>query len=229
MCEPLNVWIATQQSLLSLEHAEEEALLAAKLTSFSAKECQDAGISILQLEIDGISTSLFGRCTITVKTTGKSKELQNKSMKVGDEIQLLNPKFSGSTEADLAKVDGVISKVSKHTISFVCDEAPDESYFEAPLRLDLRSNDYTFRKMTTALTELSDNWTHPLVRAIFDTSFVLPPAERNSLRSIEEMRNASFNKSLNPSQLNAVFCALHTPSISLIHGPVLTIACLLNL
>jgi hypothetical protein len=227
-------WIESQQALLQLEKQEEELQLASKLASLTARECEEAGISILHLEIDNIATSLFGRTTVTVKPARQgqllkaaggagnnnsyinTKQGSKLSMKVGDEVRLYNPKLMGTADEDTAVVNGVISKVINWEISIVCDEVLDENSLSAPLRLDLRSNDYTFRKMSSALADLRDSGGHPLVRALFDRGIVPGPLSNDHRVTSDNL----FNKDLNASQLAAVNCALNTSSVALIHGPV---------
>jgi hypothetical protein len=257
--ETLTTWITTQKSLLQLEKEEEELQLAAKLTSLSAKECEEQGISLLHLEIVATATSLFGRSTVTVKPAQSQQQIQQQqqlqqqqkaqqkagqpsgtpthksvkiSMKVGDEVRLYNPKLASAgkqkssskgkdnndDDDDEGSVTGVISKIVNAEISIVCDdELPDESSMSgSSLRLDLRSNDYTFRKMMTSLSDLGDRMGHPLVRVLFDPTCEPRPLYNN----IQITGDKLFNKGLNESQISAVNCALNAPSVALIHGPV---------
>lgn len=224
----LSDWIASQRALLALEKQEEELQLASKLASLNAKECEEEGISILHLEVESIATSMFGRSTVTVKPVGQQALKTNASgkgnvsdgpklsMKVGDEVKLHNPRMKGTADEDAATVNGVISKIINREISIVCEDVPDEELLAAPLRLDLRANDYTFRKMSSALTELEEHAGHPLVRVAFDSSVVLGPLRNDYKISSERL----FNKDLNTSQIEAVNCALNASSVALIHGPV---------
>jgi hypothetical protein len=63
----LDDWISQQQNLLNLEQQAENEQLADKIRSLSAQECSVLGLSFLNLEIDGIRTSLLGRVTICLK------------------------------------------------------------------------------------------------------------------------------------------------------------------
>jgi hypothetical protein len=115
----------------------------------------------------------------------------------------------------------------------VTDETPADEYIAStPLRLNLRANDYTFRKIRETLTDLttSDN---PLVSLLFDHQHeadtrLLPSNDNHWLPSESDTFDDGyvgydqwfFNPNLNDSQKDAVKCALNSPYVSLIHGPV---------
>ena len=49
-----------QRALLELERAAEAQQLREKLSALSAVQCQQAGLSVLQLRVDASCTSLYG-------------------------------------------------------------------------------------------------------------------------------------------------------------------------
>lgn len=216
MAFDLSQWLSKQRELLGLELHEENQQLSTKLQNLSASECQDAGLSLLSLEIDSVKTTLFGRCTLCFKHSGLSRALHKNNFKVGDEIAVYNPKYLHTPSADESRVEGVISRVSSVIIEMVCDEAPNDDLMSPPLRMDLRANEATHKKMTSALNELEASSNH-LVNILISNN------DRIQFEVSNFTTNAMFkpmNPELNPSQLAAVNCALNAPYVSIIHGPV---------
>lgn len=212
-------WVTKQCGLLDLELEEENSQLATKIQSLSAIQCQDAGLSLLHLEIDSMRTSMFGRSTITL-TSDKGKDaaiLQNSTFKVGDEVVLYNPKNRHTADAQESQVNGVISKVTKCTLEIVCEDTPNEELMTPPLRMDMRSNEYTHRKMVTTLKELETS-SHRLVRILIACDQV--SRFEISHKAFELVSFKLFNPNLNESQISAVKCSLQAPLVSIIHGPV---------
>ena len=202
-------------------------------------QCQSAGLSELNLEIDSSRTSLFGRCSLLLRKMDKSP--LKGSFKVGDEVNIYNPKYisksgtSSTSFSSAAKSNsemnektflfGLISKVSTTNIEVVLDEFEESNAFEPPLRLDLTSSQKTFTKMKEAL-QLLEGSSHPLVNLLFaEKDSTIPYA---FLPSSLPVLNLVWNQSLNPSQLNAISTALAAPKIALIHGPVRNIYVLLS-
>lgn len=181
------------------------------------------------MEIDSTRTSLFGRCSLILRKMDKSP--LKGSFKVGDEVNIYNPKYlsksasssTTSTKPFSAEVNertllfGLISKISASNVEVVLDEFEDSSAFEPPLRLDLTSSQKTYTKMKEALQSLEGSG-HPLVGLLF--------AEKDStipytfLPSSLPVLDLVWNQALNSSQLNAISTALASPKIALIHGPV---------
>ena len=221
-------WVKTQKSLIDLEKECEVAQLSTKISSLGAKECQNEGLSILNLEVDGTRSAMFGRCCVILQKMG-GKQLES-SFKVGDEVLLFNPKLRTSstvdttgTSLDNGSVFGLVSKVSNFKIEIVVDEF-DDNQFEAPLRMDLRSNQKTHLKMIEALTSLETS-DHPLVQLLF-----APKDESLGYRVVVQDNiklDKVYNLNLNESQLNAIKCSLGAPFISLVHGPVSSSLCLI--
>jgi hypothetical protein len=54
-------WLSLQRELLDIERAEEVAQVQDKLGTLSAADCETQGLSILQLQVQSMKTSLFGR------------------------------------------------------------------------------------------------------------------------------------------------------------------------
>ena len=130
MSYDLTKWITHQRGLLNLELEEENQQLASKILQLSASECQAAGLSLLGLDIDSTKTTLFGRCTVCVRSAGEnSKALNRNSFKVGDEVKLYNPKYAHTKDVEDAQIIGVISKVSNYFLEVVTDDSPSEEYF----------------------------------------------------------------------------------------------------
>ncbi len=220
----LGNWVKQQKTLIDLERDSEIAQLTDKITSLGAKECQNEGLSILNLEIDGTRSAMFGRCCIILQKMDK-KQIQS-SFKVGDEVNLYNPKLKTTTsndDNDNGTIFGLISKVTNYKIEMVVEDF-DENCFDAPLRLDLRSNQKTHNKMIEALSSLEGS-DHPLVSLLF-----APVEQSLDYRVVVQSLalGAAFNPGFNESQTNAIKCALGSPFVSLIHGPVSMFQSLMN-
>lgn len=84
MSHNISSWTRKQRELLELESEEERLHLTSKLQSLTAKDCEKAGISILSLVIEEITTSLYGRTSLLLMRKDK-RILPNHSLKVGDE------------------------------------------------------------------------------------------------------------------------------------------------
>lgn len=218
----IDEWVSTQRQLLNIELEYENSLLAEKISRCTAHECQDLGLSLLMLNIDEVKTSLFGRTTLTVVShRGAADALLSNSFKTGDEVVLYSMKkrsVEGHTED--GKLAGVITKSSNNSLDIVVEEY-DEEALNPPLRLDLRSNEYTHKKMICALEEIISS-PNKLVNHLLQPS--LYPDNRDVQLSSEALISARrlsyFNPDLNESQREAVACALNAPLISIIHGPV---------
>jgi len=205
MSHRISEWIARQAELLALERDEEKAQLTTKLTTLSAKKCEDDGISILSLEIEEITTSMYGRTCISLQRRDK-KTLPNHSISTGDEV-ILRGKGEG-TET----ISGVVSKVTPTGVDFVT-EGYEETDLDSPLRLDLLASEATFRKIHEALRSLDtvvDSPALPIADIVFNNRVVEAPI-------LEKI--ASFNTNLNESQVEAIECALGSKHVALIHGP----------
>ncbi len=213
-------WVQRQRELLELEKGEEMAMLQSKLSSLSAKECEEEGLSILSLNVVDISTALYGRSCYTIerivhssKSKTENKNFPAHSFKVGDEAILYSPKHRSTPQADSSNVTGIISKVTKTSIELIVSEGKDDDVvLEPPLRLDMLANEATHNKISGALTELieGDSPAAPLVNILFHDAPVLPP---------DTMHITPFNPDLNSSQVGAVEYALGSRHLSLIHGP----------
>lgn len=227
-------WIEKQKSLLGLESIAEKEQLAEKIQSLSAKECEKQGLSLLHLQLVGTKTSLFGRFSITLESNRvKNKVLDQVSFKAGDEVVLYSSRKSRSSQQtntntkangidnnkDENIITGVVSKVNHAIIEIVTEQTPEDVSLESPLRMDLRSNDYTHKKMVDILDELSKS-SHGLIPLLFGQLQLNSYSMRNL--NIEATRGGEFctlNTKLNSSQRSAIQGALQSTYIALIHGP----------
>ena len=103
--------------------------------------------------------------------------LPTHQMKVGDEVELFDPvhlaqdkqsgdsggrkkSSSSKSSSDSSVVSGVVCKVTSSTIEMVCDDSKSEEessawlYSSTSLRLNLRSSEATYKKLTVALENL---------------------------------------------------------------------------
>ena len=210
----LKSWIENQRTLLDLELEEENSQLSNKINSASAKYCESEGLSILNLEIDSLQSGLFGRCRITLQKMGNSKQRFDHSFKVGDEVNLYNPKFKSSVADSI--LFGLITKINLNQIEVTVDEMNHEPYFEPPLRIDLRANMKTHNKMKEVLSILPRT-DHPLINISFQPpNDAIDPAYM-TMRPAPVV--AWFDGKLNASQKDAVRLALGAPTVTIIHGP----------
>jgi len=217
-------WISKQRELLLLEKEAESAQLLEKINQLTASECQELGLSLTSLDIDGTRVGMFGRICLTIKRCDK-KTLPKTQFKVGDEAFLYSPKLRHTTEADNSQVFGIISKVSNEYIELVCNDDIDEQNFKPPLRLDLSSSEQTHKKMMYALNDLESSNTNNLIELLFtnmnDKNTKIPISQWVlEMCKLDQIPNIKpFNTNLNPSQIEAVRCALACRYVSLVHGP----------
>ena len=245
----LEEFIKHQNYLIDLEHQEEVNQLTNKISSLSGKLCQHDGLSILHLEIESMRTAMFGRCCVSLHKIDSSPISQSFKVgdeiclyNSKHKSSTLNLKESNTKENDSKNIlNGLISKITMYKIDIIIDEQfqVNEHLFEPPLRLDLRSSQKTHITMKSAMQQLlkKDTEYHPLVQLLFypneTTQYsLLKPSIKEFTTSNRDFNNTEvheidannhrviWNESLNNSQTNAIFCALSTPSVAIIHGPV---------
>lgn len=210
----LSEWAATQRTLLALELQYENEQLADKLAQLTPQECQDLGLSLLMLDIVDSKTSMLGRTTLTIAGTNRSSWTKC-AFKVGDEVVLYSMRQQNISER--VQLVAVVSKATNDQIEIVVDEVPEEDEFAPPLRMDLRSNEYTHQKMVAAVSEC-EKAPNRLARVLIEKE---PINYRLDVNSTLQLSNY-YNDCLNESQKRAVVCALEAPFVSIIHGPVRT-------
>lgn len=221
----LEEWIQRQKYLLKLELKEESQQLADKIASLPPKECEKLGLSLLHLKIASVSTGLFGRFTISLESHRITHGVIERIVfKTGDEVVLYSTKevskgkniqTENKQSEELNQITGVVTRVNKALIDIVVEKSPEEVRLDAPLRLDLRSNEHTHRKMCEALDELESSTDHPLVPILFQQIILSPRSLQVPGPDIE-----LANTRLNESQRRAVKSSLDATYVSLIHGPV---------
>ena len=212
-------WTKAQRELLHFERECEISSITDKIKSLSAKECQNAGLSLLSMVISSTSSALFGRCRLLMERSNGQQLLR--TFKVGDEVVVYCPKLMNTP--DFIKVDGIVTKLHKNSIEIICDEV-DEQSFDGSIRIDVRFNDSTHQKYLTLLGDLEKSPTS-LVNLLFaedDCLSQLLESSRHSQKPSTDvlLKGIEFvNSKLNDSQQNAVIGALETRQISVIHGP----------
>ena len=236
----LESWLLQTRQLLELELLADTQLLSEKIKILSAKECEKQGLSQLGLKLVSTKSALFGRVSITLESDKvKNKTLDKLNFKSGDEILLYSTKVnktsSNNEDFEQSSINGVVSKVDNATIEIITDTSPEDCNLESPLRMDLRSNEYTHRKMIDTLNSFTKT-NHPLISLLFNQLSIPASQLRRPLtRTINTSTGSSsssngqsegtvtpFNTNLNPSQIAAVQGSLEAVYISLIHGPVST-------
>jgi hypothetical protein len=207
----MDLWLEGRRRLLKLEQDEERKQLLEKLNSLTPRQCEDAGLSLLALDVAETWTSLFGRTAMLVSRADKAP-LPTHSLRVGDEVSLYSPKLQHTEHADTSRCSGVVSKVTQSGIELVTSPS-DELDLIPPLRLDLSVSEATNRKLNAALAELrspheTPGW--PMINIVFENApFVFG----------RPVKIAPINTGLNPSQIAAIENALGCPHFALIHGP----------
>lgn len=214
-------WVRKQKELLDIENCEEAALLKEKLSSMSGKACENEGLSILNLEMIGIETILFGRSSVELQKIGKL--VLPSGIKVGDEVDLSSP-----NRPEIEPLFGLVKKITPTSISIVLDEY-DILCAEVPLRINLHPSSKTHVKMMEALDALG---AHPL--PLSDLLYSSYSSISNSSSSSGSISNSNLldvkasdnrihrwcSSTLNPSQQQAIETAMRAKQIALIHGPV---------
>jgi ATP-dependent RNA/DNA helicase IGHMBP2 len=217
--DTLSTWTEAQRELLQFERECEISSITEKIKSLSAKECEDAGLSLLHMVISSTSSALFGRCRLSMERSNGQQLIR--TFKVGDEVVLYSPKLMNTPES--IKVDGIVTKLHKTSIEIICDEV-DEQNFDRSIRIDIRFNDSTHQKYLTLLGDLENSPTS-LVNLLFaeeDCLSQLLQSFSHSKKPLTEdmVKEIEFvNSKLNDSQQLAVIGALETKQISVIHGP----------
>ena len=117
----LENFVRSQREWLLLEQEEEKAGLVDKLSALTAAECENEGLSLLSLEVDSVSTGLYGRTSVVVKRMN-GNPMPSHSFKNGDMVKLYSPAHmnskhmhssSSSSSSDSAStvIEGVILKI----------------------------------------------------------------------------------------------------------------------
>ena len=242
MSSSLESWLLQTRQLLELELLADTQLLSEKIKALSAKECEKQGLSQLGLKLVSTKSALFGRVSITLESDKvKNKTLDKLNFKSGDEILLYSTKTNKNSsnnneDFEQSSINGVVSKVDNATIEIVTDTSPEDCNLESPLRMDLRSNEYTHKKMIDTLNSFTKT-NHPLISLLFNQLSIPSSQLRRPLTSTINVSTGSssscsnsqsegtlipFNTNLNPSQIAAIQGSLEAVYISLIHGPVST-------
>ena len=217
--DTVSTWTEAQRELLQFERDCEISSITEKIKSLSAKECEDAGLSLLHMVISSTSSALFGRCRLSMERSNGQQLIR--TFKVGDEVVLYCPKLMNTPES--IKVDGIVTKLHKTSIEIICDEV-DEQNFDRSIRIDIRFNDSTHQKYLSLLGDLENSPTS-LVNLLFaeedSLSQLLQSSSHSKKPSTDDMvKKMEFvNSKLNDSQQLAVIGALETKQISVIHGP----------
>ena len=235
----LSSWIENQKSCLKLELNEEISQLKDKISQLSARECEKQGLSLLHLNILNIKNSLFGRFSISLESNRiKNKIIDRVCFKVGDEVVLYSTRKVSKQNNDntlnddedlSSSINGIVSKVSNETLEIVTDQSPEEVFLGPPLRIDLRSNEYTHNKMVGVLNQLEEvsqnqrNNNCPLIPLLFDevemTPYNLRSKSNHTMIPNSNSDLILMNPRLNVSQIEAIKGSLDANYISLIHGP----------
>ena len=234
-------WIENIRQCLELEKNAEVDEINDKLNHWSAQQCEEFGFSILNLDIEELSSSLFGRFSLTLRRIDK-KPITN-SFKTGDEVTLcfhaVNTSSSGVTKgtkassntstnhqsddhnetAAMVHLPATISKLTSHRIEIIFDDIEStKNGWVAPMRLNKRASEVTHNKLMQGLTMLNQS-SHPLKHLVFNNNrgeVKLPSKQKATLKPLKLL-------DLNPSQVNAIQYSLGTPPLSIIHGPPGTI------
>lgn len=208
-------WTAQQKKMLALEHESEKMQLADKILSLTAKDCEVAGLSLLSMSIESVTTALFGRSCLSL-IRSNSKEVL-KSFKVGDEVVIYCPKLRHT--AEFTEVECVVSKLLPTSIQLICDNI-DESIFDNSVRVDARATDSTYRKYLNALHSLESS-VLPLTTLLFSEKEFqsISLGVVRDTRELNPKKMEFINPSLNKSQAKAVISALEMKQITVIHGP----------
>ena len=185
-------------------------------------------------------TSLFGRSKITLSKYNKDP-IPTHSLKVSDEVCFYSQKQVNTKDAELEKMNGIVTKCGSNFIEIIFDT--DLGEVVEPIRVDLRVNETTHNKLMDALTDMAAvNENSKLINLLFHqfhappaiitnllgTALQYPPVKAANAYTDASSSNSSnalvfktpHNRSLNPSQVDAIQYALQAPHLALIHGPV---------
>lgn len=209
----MDSYISNHLDLLTLEHETELNELKYQLDNESAIKCEALGLSILNLEITSIFTSMFGRITFELKYSLK-KSLPS-SCRVGDEVEVIS--------SNKIILIGIVTKLLIYSIEITVDSIEDTDDILSPVRINKRVSEVTYKKLCSSLQNISQAFTscHPIVTYVFNTLFnnkndvIYPPSDRIKRKIIK-----GSVQGLNESQISAIEHSMHPNSIiSLIHGP----------
>ena len=244
-CKPpvsVDAWVTQQRAALAEEREEEREEVTSALAQLTAQECQDKGLSLLYLHIQGTSTGLYGRTCISLgPSTALRKDgtLPAHEFGSGDEVVLRAMKGGGATAEgggkEAQQIRGVVTRTTATKIDFVASaDDVDDDLLEGwaaggpgsgHLRLDMLSNEATHQRMMGVLGQLlaypADAPAARLVNLCFGRtdlgSLQAPTVTSYTLPPKEEPWLSGAG--LNEEQRAAIGLGLATEDVALIHGP----------
>ena len=166
-------WAVTTKRLLGLEQAEEREQLDEELRTLSPLAAQSAGLSLLSLVVLHKTSALFGRTKLVLGlrsggggggSKGSSAAARplpaSHRFRVGDEVTVSLRRVTAAAreaggDGKAPEATGVVSKVTESSLEVMTNDEDEilEALAQpsATLRLDLRSNDATHKKLVEAV------------------------------------------------------------------------------
>ena len=167
------------------------------------------------LYICNMTTSLFGRFSVSLKRIEKGTKLPH-VFKTGDEVCVTTRKASVAI-----CINATVSAIAINEITVVIESGEDElnDELDAPIRLNRRVSDATFKKMMRCLGSLERDHC-PLSRLLYGHSSRLELPKQIENEKIAKF----FNENLNSSQKSAIENALTEGAhglalFTIVHGP----------
>ncbi len=235
---------------VSLERESDIELVNDLLGKLSSKKLSQEGLAVLNLNIANIRSGLGGRTLIELENDNavtNSEEINNGEIRVGDIVKVEKipsataskkkqaanaakkshskkskdiKESNNANEADLATIEGVVTKISLTCIIV----AVDESFEDNLLKLGNErvwivkvANSITYKRMESTLRKLKEiNDLSPIMQLLLGQSQFIPPSESKLQQSFQKIKFK--NDQLNDSQKQAIIFSLNS-NLSIIHGP----------
>lgn len=221
----------TQLDLLAAELAAEVAETSSIVGAHSPAALQRAGVAVTNLVVGAQRTGLGGKTVLELApdaaTATAGSELPEHGIRTGD-IVLVSEQPAGSAkkrevrELEKKGAKGVVTRVGRAVLGVALDEErEDVAALSGRVWIVKLADDVTYRRMNGSMEKLqkmTEAERSIFIRVLFGQSSPSPvPAD---LRSDPEFGSIEWvDPTLNDSQKDAIWFALASKEIALIHGP----------
>jgi len=214
----MDSFISEQRRLLALEREAEVEEANILQSNTSIKELCQKGVAVQKVVVGGQVTGLYGRTVITFTSRVIGQELPAHSLTSGD---IVGVRGAERTESE---VSGVVTWVSPTSLGIAVqvsevgeENSLDESCLYSLVKL---ANDVTYRRLSSALDNLSSNPSSSLLNVLFNVSPPGVPHQNFNPKLVDrEGELVFYNTSLDMSQREAVEFCLKQREVGVVHGP----------
>ncbi len=145
------------KKLINLERKAQMEQHLKEIRTISGKERERRGRALLNMKAkyEGIGIGGFH-----IVRYSREREIRNTEISVGDIVLISLGKPTGR------EVQGTVYEIGKHYIKVAFSEKPPKYALSKNVRIDLFSNEITFKRMEKALEDLKN---HPLLKLVLGT------------------------------------------------------------